>query len=195
MFPDKFKSRLVTVPTMAHLTKLLSRLPLLVASGAWSSRWFLDLPLCCVVSRGDGKLVSVDPSALPMRYLLSDMVSWIPHRGIITSTGKHIKASLVRQVYDGLTTFFFGSPSLVLTPVIRSMVAFNADEAASLGVSSGVSSWLPSSVHWQVPTTSKTSSSVSTLSLGALRRFWHVDQALILSNPRCWSSLHRLYYS
>jgi hypothetical protein len=183
MFPDKFKCRMATIPTMVHLTKLLSRLPPLVVCGSWSSRWLLDLPLCCVVSRGAGKPVSVDPTALPMRYLLSDMISWIPHLGVVSAVGKNIKASVVQQVLNGLRTFSFGSPSLVLTPVIRKMVAMSASEVASLVMRSGASSWLPSCVHWQVPTTSKTSCSVLSLSLGSLRRFWHVDQALILSNP------------
>jgi hypothetical protein len=77
--------RLNSIPTLDHLTKLLVRLPPLVVHSSWSSRWFLDLPLCCVVSSVPGVAHDLSPGFVPSsvapKYLMSDIFHWNIHSG------------------------------------------------------------------------------------------------------------------
>jgi hypothetical protein len=183
MFPMKFNSRLVSLPCMAHLTKLLSRLPALEPSSSWSSRWYLDLPLCCIVKPIDSRPPPVNVASLPARYLLSDLARWLPHAGIVTLNSINVRTgSLVHKVSCGLRSSF-SRDSLCLPAVIRSSVALADEDSASLAPSPGATAWLPSCPHWCLPTGGNHSVMVSRLSLGALRRYWHKDSSFMLTPP------------
>jgi hypothetical protein len=184
MCPSKFKSRLCSVPTLDHITKLLVRLPPLSPSASWSSRWFLDLPLCCVVSVAPGVLSSgFVPSSVAPKYLLSDICRWNLHRGALCADIALPRSSQVRSVFYGLQPAF-GAATMTLPPVIRSKVAFSTAELLSLPVSrAGATSWLPLTSHWTVPSGSSSEVAISKLSLGALRRYWHADYSVICTRP------------
>ena len=75
-FPDKFKSRVSSVPVLHHLSKLLLKLPKLVPASGWSARWFLDFPLCCVLGSVPSVSSRVDPKSLAPKYLVSNICFW-----------------------------------------------------------------------------------------------------------------------
>jgi hypothetical protein len=186
MFPAKYKSLLKPIPVLSHLNQLVCRLPPLVPAESWSSRWFLDLPLCSVVSPCDnplGKPPPLDPSKVAPRYLLSDLCSWVPHRGAVSAISKDIKHRQVLLVWSGLASCM-GPPTLTLPKLIRSKIAFSYSELDGMPFSAAASSWLPSTSHWVIPVTNKSSVPVWKIPLGALRRFWHPDHAsLLISRP------------
>ena len=66
---------------MVHLCELLGKLPRLPFGTSWNGYWFLDLPLCaaveCTNSQGRGDNV-VDPCSIPLSYLVSDLLQWLP---------------------------------------------------------------------------------------------------------------------
>jgi endonuclease/exonuclease/phosphatase family metal-dependent hydrolase len=187
MYPSRFKPRLNSIPTLDHLTKLLVRLPPLVVHSSWSSRWFLDLPLCCVVSSVPGVDHDLSPGFVPSsvapKYLMSDIFHWNIHSGTLFSNKALPSSSQVKSVYYGLSPPF-GPVSLALPPVMRSKVAFTYDEQRALPVSrSGASSWMPSTRHWTVPSGPSSVVSVVKLPLGVLRRFWHADHSVVSARP------------
>jgi hypothetical protein len=72
----------------------------------------------------------------------------------------------------------------MLPPVIRAKVAFTDSELLSLPVSrAAATSWLSSTAHWTVPSGPSSEVAISKLSLGALRRYWHVDHSVISNSP------------
>ncbi|KAG2201433.1 hypothetical protein INT47_001482 [Mucor saturninus] len=75
----KFQSSLKRIAPSAQLGKILQKLPPLSLSNSWSARWFLDLPLQCVVTVGDAVNTwspTLVPSSVPLPYLVSDIFSW-----------------------------------------------------------------------------------------------------------------------
>jgi endonuclease/exonuclease/phosphatase family metal-dependent hydrolase len=187
MYPAMYKSLFKGVPVVSHLVELLSRLPPLVVSESWSPRWFLDLPLCSVVSPCEnplGKPPPLDPAALAPRYLLSDLCFWIPHLGVVSAGLKNNMKRQVRLVWSGFQPFN-GPPTLTLPEVIRSKIGFSSSELSALPCSPAASSWLPSTAHWTIQVTSKTVVSIRKVPLGVLRRSWHPEYAsLVMHRPQ-----------
>ena len=80
VFP-RYKSLLSDLPTMAHLCVLLGKLPRLTFSSSWNGYWFIDLPLGSVLERtmnNDTCDNVVNPTSIPLRYLVSDLLQWLP---------------------------------------------------------------------------------------------------------------------
>ncbi|CAO3697340.1 unnamed protein product [Rhizopus stolonifer] len=73
------------LPALGHLCYLLTCLSPLEISSSWSPRWYLDFPIACITLPHP---VSCDvpiknPSTLPLRYLISDMLHWDPTFGYL----------------------------------------------------------------------------------------------------------------
>ncbi|KAG2192923.1 hypothetical protein INT47_002762 [Mucor saturninus] len=86
-----YVKRLIYVPTTSDFSalkvnsclpiigKLLAKLPPLGLSQSWCARWFLHLPLQCVVTVGPAVntwLPTLVPSSVALRYLVSDIYKW-----------------------------------------------------------------------------------------------------------------------
>ncbi|KAG2209688.1 hypothetical protein INT47_001834, partial [Mucor saturninus] len=70
LYPAKFQCSLKRITPLAQLGKILQKLPPLSLSDTWSARWFLDLPLQCVVTVGDAVNTwspTMVPSSVPLR--------------------------------------------------------------------------------------------------------------------------------
>ncbi|KAK4516818.1 uncharacterized protein ATC70_011797 [Mucor velutinosus] len=157
-FPGLYQSRVSSVPALTHLGKLLLRLPKLVPSSGWSARWFLDLPLCSVLSTVPSVRPPRDPSSLDPRFLVSDVSFWQPDLGIVDGVTSHLAWSsrVLRPVFLALNRDR-GPVSLVFPPVMDNCT------------------------HWTVSNSSRSAAPVARLSLGALRRYWHPAKGTITS--------------
>ncbi|KAK4510779.1 Flap-structured DNA-binding and RNA-binding protein [Mucor velutinosus] len=155
-FPGLYQSRVSSVPALTHLGKLLLRLPKLVPSSGWSARWFLDLPLCSVLSTVPSVRPPRDPSSLDPRFLVSDVSFWQPDLGIVDGVTSHLAWSsrVLRPVFLALNRDR-GPVSLVFPPVMDSKIT--------------------------VSNSSRSAAPVARLSLGALRRYWHPAKGTITS--------------
>ena len=122
MFPAAYKCRFAAIPTLARLCKLLCRLPVLTLSSSWSARWFMDLPLRCILSNVGAMVSSVDISAVPMRYLLSDIAAWNIKCNVLSGV-QSPRLPLLRRIRDDLI-----SGSLSLPVIIRSGVGLLIEE-------------------------------------------------------------------
>ncbi|KAG2193794.1 hypothetical protein INT47_009936 [Mucor saturninus] len=82
LYPAKFQSSLTRITPLAQLGKILQKLPPLSLSDTWSARWFLDLPLQCVVTVGDAVNTwspTLIPSSVPLRCSASfDATGFLP---------------------------------------------------------------------------------------------------------------------
>jgi hypothetical protein len=188
LFPKKFKHMLSAIPTLAHLTSLVLKLPPLVLSSSWPSRLYLDVPMSCVVSAGVSRSLrtaTVKPASLSMRYLLSDIHSWNQgHRALMRKPLFNSRSSLLKSVYAEMYPFFVCDATLFLPPVIAAHTASSyEDMVSSFSVHShrgaDVSTWVPNCSHWVVSTGFASSCPVVSISLGNLRRFWHKDHSLV----------------
>ncbi|CAO3630098.1 unnamed protein product [Mucor fragilis] len=180
--PALFKSRVSSVPVLKHLGKLLLRLPQLVPSSGWSARWFLDLPLCSVLSTVSSVRPPCDPSHLDPRFLVSDISFWQPDLGIVDGVASHLAWSsrVLRPVFLAVNRDR-GPVSLVYPPVMDSKIVLSHADYFTMPHSDGATSWMPDCTHWTVSNSSRSAVSVARLSLGALRRYWHPAKDIITS--------------
>ncbi|CDH61168.1 hypothetical protein RO3G_01611 [Lichtheimia corymbifera JMRC:FSU:9682] len=166
LFPSCFRPCVKNDPNMAHLTDLLQELPRLPISPDWSKRWLLDLPLQAALS------ASAPYPKFPLRYLISDIVEWLPrkhcfllhqHRlpplltelvNTIRSTGSietHRSLSLLDNLTIEIPSSRLCTPLVVSDPFIPKYP-------------------LPSLSHWNVAVSSVKHSQIPDLSLSQLRR-------------------------
>ncbi|KAK4521255.1 uncharacterized protein ATC70_013200 [Mucor velutinosus] len=181
-FPGLYQSRVSSVPALTHLGKLLLRLPKLVPSSGWSARWFLDLPLCSVLSTVPSVRPPRDPSSLDPRFLVSDVSFWQPDLGIVDGVTSHLAWSsrVLRPVFLALNRDR-GPVSLVFPPVMDSKIVLSQADYFTMPRSDGATSWMPDCTHWTVSNSSRSAAPVARLSLGALRRYWHPAKGTITS--------------
>ncbi|KAK4512210.1 uncharacterized protein ATC70_011801 [Mucor velutinosus] len=181
-FPGLYQSRVSSVPALTHLGKLLLRLPKLVPSSGWSARWFLDLPLCSVLSTVPSVRPPRDPSSLDPRFLVSDVSFWQPDLGIVDGVTSHLAWSsrVLRPVFLALNRDR-GPVSLVFPPVMDSKIVLSQADYFAMPRSDGATSWMPDCTHWTVSNSSRSAAPVARLSLGALRRYWHPAKGTITS--------------
>ncbi|CEP08480.1 hypothetical protein, partial, partial [Parasitella parasitica] len=180
-FPEKFQCRVSSVPVLRHLCKLLLKLPKLEPSSDWSARWFLDFPLCYVLSTVPSIPSSVNPATLDPRYLVSDISYWQPDLGIVEFIAYHERNSpKLRRVFFAVRKDS-GPPSLVFPPVMDSKFVLSYADYYTMPPSDGASSWMPDCSHWSISNSSRSSVSMARVSLGALRRYWHPARATITS--------------
>ncbi|CAO3611948.1 unnamed protein product [Mucor hiemalis] len=177
MFPSAYKCRFSSLPTLARLVKLLIRLPKLLLSSSWSARWFLDLPLRCILRANSDvtSTPSIDVSSIPMRYLLSDIVCWSIGAKVLSGISAPTK-SLLRRIWSDVV-----SGALVLPTLIRSCIAFDVDTLFSTSSAPIVSAstLLPSCFEWYIPTGFEYVVRVARVPLGTLRQYWHPLSSLL----------------
>ena len=182
-FPGKYKYRVSSVPVLRHLSHLLLKLPKLVPSSGWSSRWYLDLPLCSVLSTVPSVPAPCDPSSLDPRFLVSDISFWQPDLGIVDGVTSHFEWSsrTLRAIFLAVHRDR-GPVSLVFPPVMDSKIVLSHADFFTMPPSDGATSWMPDCSHWTISNLSRSFVSVSRrLSLGALRRYWHPAKNIITS--------------
>ncbi|KAI8640306.1 hypothetical protein BD408DRAFT_348352, partial [Parasitella parasitica] len=164
------------------------KLPKLVPSSGWSARWFLDFPLCYVLSTVSSVPSMVDPATLDPRYLVSDICFWQPELGIVEGVTRHLTwPTKVRRVYLDINKDL-GLVSLVFPPVMDSKIVLCHADYHTMPRSDGASSWMPDCSHWTISNSSRSSVPVARLSLNALRRYWHPAKDIITSRmgpPLC----------
>ena len=179
-FPDKFKTRVSSVPVLKHLGKLMLKLPKLVPSSGWSARWFLDFPLCSVLSTVSSVHPPCDPSRLDPRFLVSDVSFWQPDLGIVDGVTSHFAwpSRTLRSVFLALHRDR-GPVSLVYPPVMDSKIVLSHADYYTMPPSDGASTWMPDCSHWVISNSSRSSVPLARLSLGALRRYWHPSKDVI----------------
>ncbi|KAG2212920.1 hypothetical protein INT46_010476 [Mucor plumbeus] len=181
-FPDKYKSRVSSVPVLKHLNKLLLKLPKLVPDSSWSSRWFLDFPLCCILGPVPSVSSFVDAQSLAPRYLFSNICTWQPDLGIVDVVTRRYELPRVLQSVDYAIHGLWGRPpTLAFTPLIASKIVLSQDNYYVMPRSVGATSWLPDCSHWCISNSSRSSVPVARISLGALRRYWHPVRDTITS--------------
>ncbi|KAL7336237.1 hypothetical protein PS15p_201597 [Mucor circinelloides] len=179
-FPEKFKSRVSSVPILKHLGKLLVKLPKLVPSSGWSARWFLDFALCSVLSTVSSVRPPCDPSRIDPRFLVSDVSFWQPDLGIVDGVTSHFAwpSRTLRAVFLALHRDR-GPVSLVYPPVMDSKIVLSHADYYTMPPADGASSWMPDCSHWVISNSSRSSVPLARLSLGALRRYWHPSKDVI----------------
>ena len=114
-----------------------------------------------------------------------NIARWVPHLGIVTTVSVNPRGRQADRVLLELrgTSAFSSGSTLCLPPCIQSSIAFTDSDVETFLPCDGATSWLPPTRHWRIPTSSRKSSTIACVSLGALRRYWHQDQALLLSPP------------
>lgn len=186
---SRYKPLLSGLPNMAHLCVLLRKLPRLTFDPSWNGYWFIDLPLGSVLERTsieDTSDVVVNPSSIPLRYLVSDLLQWLPgHQKFLSPEVAFIyfrHSPLLRRMWcaiidDGSLRWKNPIGSMVLT-VGDSLPAPSGDGLLPLR------DWLPDMAHWSfVITDNNISIPVAYASLGELRSLWHSDLPLLRSPP------------
>ena len=99
-FPDKFKYRAPSVPVLNHLNKLILKLTTLVPASGWSSRWYLDFPLCCILSPVYSSSTLLSPESIAPKYPLSDICAWQPDIGIVDCVTRLYEQPITLQRVD-----------------------------------------------------------------------------------------------
>ncbi|CDS10936.1 hypothetical protein LRAMOSA11422 [Lichtheimia ramosa] len=179
LFPSKFKSHLSKDPNMAHLSKLIARLPPLPLSSAWSSRWYLDLPLQDILPQ------NTDLPQLSSRYLLSDIVRWhLRRRCFIFYHHRQPPAlsKVVQWLHDTRTDDAYATITLPNNIIIR--LYRTHFMTPDIQPAAPPQSLMPSLSHWSLAITSSTTRPVLTLSLGQVRRSWHPNWQEMLNRPQ-----------
>ncbi|KAG2193800.1 hypothetical protein INT47_009942 [Mucor saturninus] len=170
LYPAKFQSSLKRITPLAQLGKILQKLPPLSLSDTWSARWFLDLPLQCVVTVGDAVNTwspTLVPSSVPLRYLVSDIFSWNQATDNLKNT-RVVNARNVKEVRRALypSDGWFAATGFLPTGLHNQT---NRDVL--------LPTWLPALYHWTIPQGRGTMVTVSGIRPGDLRWFWHPDRA------------------
>ncbi|CEP10397.1 hypothetical protein [Parasitella parasitica] len=180
LFPDKYKCRVSTVPVLNHLCKLMLKLPKLLPAPEWSPRWYLDLPLCCILSPVSSGSNSLRPSSIAPRYLLSDISTWQPDLGIVDCvTSRNNLPRTLRRVDLAVRPGWNCPASLHFDAVIESSLVLSHDKYYNMPEAAVATWWMPDCSHWTISNSSCSSVSVARLSLGALRRYWHPARDII----------------
>ncbi|KAG2192922.1 hypothetical protein INT47_002761, partial [Mucor saturninus] len=149
--------------------KILQKLPPLSLADTWSARWFLDLPLQCVVTVGDAVNTwspTLIPS-VPLRYLVSDIFSWNQATDNLKNT-RVVNARKVKEVRRALypSDGWFAATGFLPTALHNQT---NLDVL--------LPTWLPALYHWTIPQGRGNMVTVSGIRPGDLRWFWHPDRA------------------
>jgi len=187
MFPKVYRRLLSSCPNLGHLSELLIKLPPLCHSSSWVGNWFSSLPLCSIITP---VIDSVDSPRLPpipktpLRYLLSDLLQWLPSVGKF-SVRHNSNGVILRRIVAQLFPFDRSTASLTLPPAVQSHIDFSLSDLVPLS-SSPVRflSVLPPSSHWQVRVGERSGCPVKALSLNQLRRYWHRDKDLLVHRLR-----------
>ncbi|CEP14347.1 hypothetical protein [Parasitella parasitica] len=174
-----FVHKLRRLPHLAHLLKLISRLPPLHYSSLWPAWWYLDLPLNTLVSSVPSEVPPVLVK-IPDRSLLLNFLDIIPGTNGLVYVRKSSAQHLL-SLYRDLAPFT-GTPSRVFPAVIRSVVALNARETQKVSDRSVSSSKAPDFGHWVLQTSSEKTAPLGRASPGILRHFWH-PAAIQLRSP------------
>ncbi|KAI8638451.1 hypothetical protein BD408DRAFT_436013, partial [Parasitella parasitica] len=157
-FPEKLKYRLSSVPVLYQLSKLLLKLPKLLPAPAWSSRWYLDFPLCCILSLVSSNSTSFNPASIAPRYLLSDISTWQPVLGMVDCVTRLDGLSpTLRRVDMAIRLTSSGPPTLSLPDVIESSLVLSPDMYYVTPRSAVASAWMPDCSHWKVSNSSRSS--------------------------------------
>ncbi|KAG2192840.1 hypothetical protein INT47_012369 [Mucor saturninus] len=169
LYPAKFQNLLKRIVPLAQLGKLLQKLPPLSLSNSWSARWFLDLPLQCVVTVGDAVNTwspTLIPSSVPLRYLVSDIFSWNQTTDNLKNT-RVVTASKVKEVRRALYPLdgWFAATGFLPTALHNQT---NRDVL--------LPTWLPALYHWTIPQGRRNMVTVSGIRPGDLRWYWHPDR-------------------
>ncbi|KAG2198156.1 hypothetical protein INT46_000593 [Mucor plumbeus] len=170
-FPSTYKPRLASVPALAHLGKLLLKLPKLVPAFGWSSRWYLDFPLCCVLSPVPSISSSVNPKSLAPKYLISDICYWQADLGIVDGVSDRYDWSPLLCSVHSVIGNKYGPISLVFPTLLESKIVLSHGKFFTTSRFAVATSWLPDCSYWAVSNSSRSSVSIANVSLGALRRF------------------------
>ncbi|KAG2193940.1 hypothetical protein INT47_003510 [Mucor saturninus] len=169
--------RSVLVP-LAKLGKILQKLPPVFLSNSWSARWFLDLPLQCVVTVGDA-VNTLSPtlisSSVPLLYLVSDIFSRNQTTDNLQNT-RVVNASKVKEVRralypsDGWSAATGFMPTALHNQTIRDVL---------------LPTWLPALYHWTITQGRGNMFTVSGIRPDDLGWYCHPDRAKFEIRPSC----------
>ena len=151
MYPDTFVRRFRRIPHLAHLARLIRRLPALLPSSEWPSWWFLDLPWAniCSVTPSASSITAL--SLIPSNCLLVSLLTALPDTNILSSLPLP-RASSLHHVLDILCPPV-GPSILQISPPIRSLIAFTvAERHYLLDSRNHLSPTVPSFTHWFIDT-------------------------------------------
>ncbi|KAG2194346.1 hypothetical protein INT47_011513 [Mucor saturninus] len=162
--------------SLAIIGKLLAKRPPLGLSQFWCARWFLDLPLKCVVTVGPAVntwLPTLVPSSVALRYLVSDIYKWDQVHDVLVNS-RVVTAPKVKEVRKALhpSDGWFAATGFVPTALRDTP---NRDSL--------LPAWLPSLYHWCIPQDPGNSVTVSGVRPVDLRWFWHPDREGCESRP------------
>ncbi|KAG2191927.1 hypothetical protein INT47_007552 [Mucor saturninus] len=198
LYPAKSQNSLKRIVPLAQLGKILQKLPPLSLSSTWSVRWFLDLPLQCVVTVGDAVNTwspTLVRSSVPVRYLVSDIFSWNPATDNFKNT-RVVNARKVKEVRRALypSDCWFAATGFLPTAL------HNQTNRNIL-----LPTWLPALYYWTIPQGRGNMVTVSGIRPGDLRWYWHPDRAkfeiralipqVVPTRFLLWPSLWRLFWS
>ncbi|CDH61037.1 hypothetical protein RO3G_01611 [Lichtheimia corymbifera JMRC:FSU:9682] len=183
LFPARFKPLLRLDPNMFHLCSLLCRLPQLTISTTWSYRWLLDLPLQEVIQQNDDDATK---HRFPLRYILSDIVKWDPHKRTLLLHG-HRLPKLLSRLVDSIWNSELEAPHhlSLIAPIGNVAIPRSTLHAPPWQRTPELAtSLLPSLSHWSIAISTRSTCQITRLSLTQLRHIWHPSWQQMLNRPR-----------
>ncbi|KAK4518752.1 uncharacterized protein ATC70_008974 [Mucor velutinosus] len=172
MYPRTYMPRLRKCPHLAHLARLISRLPTLTPYTQWPSWWFLDLPWSSVCSLSPTETLSRASDKLPPHALIANLLSVLPDTNILACV-RPLDAISLQHLFNALCPFV--GPSVWIIPApLRSVMAFTDQERTAMLESQPTPSPPTASFsHWYITTGPRSKATMAQIKLGALRRYWH----------------------
>ncbi|KAJ8654752.1 hypothetical protein O0I10_009643 [Lichtheimia ornata] len=171
LFPSQVHQCLKLAPHMAHLGKVLCRLPQLTPSSSWSARWFLDVPLRFFKFPTSGS----PPKTLSLQHLLSDLVHWDLRQQQLFFSPTAPSRKAIRQIRSSFDP--------TLAPCIISVKGHDSTQLRlhfpthtsppDMITYQPVFYTLPTLTHWEFHFSPTKRRNVPYLSLSELRLYWH----------------------
>lgn len=194
LYPRTHLPRLCKSPHLAHLARLLTRLPPLTISPEWPSRWLLDLPwssVCSISSTATLPLRSSDQ--LKPHHLIASLLSVLPDTNLLACL-RPLNAATLQHLFNALSPYE-GHPVWTIPAPLRSVMAFTTQKRTDMSESpSTPSPSSPSFAHWSITTGPRSKAAMAQIKLGALRRFWHPSFEMLRrpAHPPCSRPVHLL---
>ncbi|KAG0764640.1 hypothetical protein G6F57_010404 [Rhizopus arrhizus] len=153
------------LPVSSIMVSLICRPPSFDPSPGWPVRWFLGLLLSVMLTSihpASGRPSTVEPSTLPLRYLLSELFSWEQKRNALRAIARELSPSAgPSEATLQLPIFFYCFLNTQTQGAVPPMLFSTRD-----------SDWLPSSSHWLLRPIYGKSITIRSVPLQAVNRYW-----------------------
>ncbi|CEP12359.1 hypothetical protein [Parasitella parasitica] len=125
----------------------------------WSPRWYLDFPLCCVLSPVSPSSNSINPASIHPKYLLSDICTWQPDLGIVDGvTRRENIPRVLARVDHAIRPSLNSLPATLVFPdPIASSIVLSYSKYYSMPHADVAESCLPDCSHWTISNSSRSS--------------------------------------